>query len=244
MALFSADLAIIQDSVVKISDKLSRDYVELESLQNSQKGSLQFTNMTIDFIKKRLYEYLKSKKPSYDVVFYGENIDDDELKSNFRYLINPICGKINLMHAIPYFAVSIALLKKEKDVGFKTICGVIDNPITQESFTVEEGKGAYVNARRIRVSSRSNLDESIVAIGNVENKDFMSGSIKTYKNLIITNCEALNICNVASGKYEATVLNGTNIFHELPLLLVKEAGGFVKTLENGLTVASNGLLKY
>ena len=117
-----------------------------------------------------------------------------------------------------------------------------DNPITQETFTVEEGKGAYVNSRRIRVSSRSRLDDSLAVIKNTENKDFILRAMRKYKNLAMTNCEALNICNVACGKYDITVLNKNTIFQELPLLLVKEAGGLTKKMENGDIVVCNDLL--
>ncbi|HSQ97270.1 MAG TPA: inositol monophosphatase family protein [Rickettsiales bacterium] len=242
MVLFSGDLNIIQDSIRKVSDKIARDYTELEILQNSQKGNIQFVDMAIDFVKRKLFEYFTSKKPSYDVTFLGENVNNDKLKSEFRYLISPLCGKINLMHAVPYFSISVALLKKNAEGQFKTICGVIDNPITQETFVVEEGKGAYVNSRRIRVSSRSNLNDALVAIKNIDNKDFIINCVKKYNNLIMTNCEVLNICNVANGKYDATILDKQNIYQDLSLLLVKEAGGLIKKLETGELIVSNDLL--
>lgn len=240
MVLFSADLNVIQDSILKISDKISRDFVELENLQNSHKGSTQFTDMIIDFVKRKLFEYFKSKKPNYDIMFLGEN--SAEFKADSRYLISPLCGKMNLSHAIPYFSVSVALQRKNKEGEYKTVCGVIDNPITQETFTVEEGKGAYVNARRIRVSSRLRLDDALVAIKNVDNKAFMTNCIKKYKNIMVTNCEVLNICNVANGKYDVTVLDKTAPYQELSLLLVKEAGGLTKKGENGEIIVCNDLL--
>ncbi len=242
MVLFSGDLNIIQDSIRKISDKIARDYVELEILQNSHKGCAKFTEMTIDFIKRKLFEYFKSKKPFYDIVFLGDDIKEDELKSEFRYLISPLCGKINLIHAIPYFSISIALFKRDSEGKFKTICGIIDNPITQETFIVEDGKGAYVNSRRIRVSSRSNLSDALVVIKNVENKDFIVNCVKKYNNLMMTNCEVLNICNVASGKYDATILDKSAAYQELSLLLVKEAGGLIKRLNTGEIIVCNDLL--
>lgn len=242
MALFSGDLTVIQDSIVKISDKVARDYVELENLQNSNKGCIQFTDMLIDFIKRKLFEYFKTKKPYYDIIFQGEDNSGMEFNADMRYLISPLCGKINLIHAIPYFSISIALQKKTKEGDYKTICGIIDNPITQETFTVEDGKGAYVNSRRIRVSSRSNFDDSLVVVKNMEDKDFMSRIMKKYKNIMVTNCEVLNICNVASGKYDITILNKSMVYQELSLLLVKEAGGLVKKLETGEIVVCNDLL--
>ena len=119
MVLFSADLTVIQDSIIKISDKIARDYVELENLQNSHKGCTQFADMLVDFIQRRLFEYFKSKKPAYDIIFQGEDIKNREYNSNMRYLINPLCGRINLVHAIPYFSVSVALQKKTKEGEYK-----------------------------------------------------------------------------------------------------------------------------
>lgn len=242
MAFFSGDLNIIQDSIRKVSDKVARDYVELEILQNSHKGCEQFTNLSVDFVRKKLFEFLSYKKPTYDILFLGDEIKGSELKSDFVYLISPLCGKINLMHAVPYFSISVALLKRDSDGNFKTICGVIDSPITQETFIVEDGKGAYVNSRRIRVSSRSNLNDALVVIKNVENKDFIVNCIKKYNNLVMTNCEVLNICNVANGKYDATILDKSAVYQDLSLLLVKEAGGLTKRLNTGEIVVCNDLL--
>lgn len=242
MALFSGDLNIIQDSVRKVSDKIARDYVELEILQNSHKGCEQFTNLAVDFVKKKLFEFLNYKKPTYDILFLGDEIKESEIKSDFVYLISPLCGKINLMHAVPYFSISIALLKRDSDGKFKTICGVIDSPITQETFIVEDGKGAYVNSRRIRVSSRSNLNDALVVIKNIENKEFIVNCVKKYNNLVMTNCEVLNICNVANGKYDATILDKPAVYQDLSLLLVKEAGGLTKKLNTGEIIVCNDLL--
>ncbi len=242
MALFSGDLTIIQDSIIKVSDKIARDFVELENLQSSHRGPEQFANMTIEFIKIKLFDYFKAKKPHYDIIFLDEKYNEQDFHSSFRYLINPLCGKINLLHAIPYFAISIALQKKDKNGEFKTICGIIDNPITQETFIVEEGRGAYVNARRIRVSSRSNLEQALVVINSTGDKDFKNKYINKYKNVAITNCDILNICNLANGKYDIAILQQNNINYELPLLLVKEAGGLIKELENNGLIITNELL--
>lgn len=227
MVLFSPDLAVIQDSVIKVGDKISRDFVELENLQNSYKGSVKFAELVVEFVKKRLFEFLKTKKPNYDVIFSDEN-NDERFDSDCRYLINPMCGKTNLVHAIPYFCISIALQKKSKDGIYQTMCGLIDSPITRETFIVEQGKGAYVNSRRIRVSSRSNVNEALAVIRDTPNKSFIIKCLQKYKMLNITNCDILNICNVANGKFDFTIIEGNNIFLELPILLLKEAGGLIK----------------
>lgn len=241
MALFSGDLMVIQDSILKIGDKIARDYVELENLQNSFKGSNQFAAMLVEFIEKRLFEYFKDKKPYYDIVFRGDDVSKMEFRSDSRYVIDPIAGVANLIHAIPYFSTSIALQRRDKDGEFKTTSGIIDNPVTQETFIVEDGRGAYVNSRRIRVSSRSKIDEALIVIENNGDKKFILDSVEKYKNIIITANETLNICNVANGKYDATIIQNETIFHELPLLLIKESGGLIKKLDDSIVICNDFL---
>lgn len=240
MANFSSDLTVMKDSIVKISDKIIRDFTELENLQNSQKSCEQFSEKLVEYIQDKLMEYFKTKKPLNDVVFLDKNNNLGESTLSARYVISPIYGIINLIHAIPYFSVCIALQRKDKDGNFKTMCGLVDNPITNETFLVEEGKGAYVNSRRLRISSRSKLSDAMVAIQNSNDKNFICNCVKKYDNLVITNCEILNLCNTASGKFDVTILNkGLNPIQELGLLFVQEAGGLVKKLENGETVICN-----
>lgn len=241
MVLFSPDLAVIQDSVIKVGDKISRDFVELENLQSSYKGSVKFAELVVEFTKKRLFEYFTTKKPNYDVIFSDEN-NEEKFNSDCRYLISPICGKTNLIHSIPYFCISIALQKKNKDGIYQTMCGLIDSPITRETFIVEQGKGAYVNSRRIRVSSRSNINEALAVIRNTSNKEFVIKCLQKYKKLNVTNCEVLNICNVANGKFDFTIIEKNDIFLELPILLLKEAGGLVKLGTDQELILCNDLL--
>ena len=245
MPLFSNELTIIQDSLLKIRDKIYRDYNELENLQSSYKGISQFITNTVDFIKKNLQNYFSYKKSNYDIIFYGDKIDEKNLKSNHRYFICPLCGKINLEHAIPYFAILISLQQKQKDGTFKTICGVIDNPITYETFSVEENSGSFYtlrNTKKVKISSNINLSNALIAIKNSANKDFVINCIKKYNHIMVTNCEILNICNVVIGKYNATILEKILPYQELALLLVKEAGGIIKELDDKTFIITSASL--
>lgn len=239
MPLFSADLTVIKDSFSKITNKILRDFVELENLQSSQRGTMRFSDMTIEFIKKVIFESIKDKKKDWDIIFFGDSKKLEDFKSNTRLLVVPICGKLSFAHSIPYFVVAASLQKKTSDGNFETVCGIIDSPSTNETFIAEKNRGAFVNDRRIRVSARSSLDESIVAVVNTSSKKFIVDCFDRYKNVVVNGCNILNICWVSAGKYDIVALESKNPFLELPLLLFKEAGGLVKENDDGSLILSN-----
>jgi len=225
---------------MRVSDKIGRDFLELEVLQNSKNSSERFVQASINFIKDKLFRYFEEKKPDYDIVFQGDNYTASS--SKFRYLISPLCGEINLRHAVPYFATSITLQKRDVNNEYKTLCCVIDSSATRETYVAEVGKGAFVNSRRMRVSSGTNPSGVFVVISNTDNKGFMRTCIDKYKNIAVTNCEILNICRVASGKYDATILEKYDIFCEGALLLFRESGGLLNKNSDGTIVLSNEFL--
>jgi len=242
MANFSADVVIMQDVIMKVSDKINRDFVELENLQNSQKSCEQFSEKLIEYIKEKLSELLKLKRPQNDIVFLNDRGELDGLcNSDSRYVISPICGLINLIHAIPYFCTSIALQKKNKESNkYETICEIVDNSVLNETYIAEDGKGAYVNSRRIRVSNRSKIDDAVVCLTNNDDKDFVCKYVKKYKNLVITNCEILNICNTANGKFDISIIkNLNNSIENIGALIVKESGGLIKIADSSEIIISN-----
>src|SRR5436853_4136689 len=80
---------------------------------------------------------------------------------------DPIDGTTNFLHSIPHFAISIAVQEpKPGGQGWGEITqGLIYNPITDESFWAEKGRGSWLNERRLRVSARRSLDEALIATG-------------------------------------------------------------------------------
>src|SRR5690606_38789063 len=78
-----------------------------------------------------------------------------------RWIIDPLDGTSNFLHGIPHFAISIAL---ERDG--QVVAGVVYQPITDELFWAERGRGAYLNSsQRLRVSGRRELTQSVIATG-------------------------------------------------------------------------------
>src|SRR5207244_8881398 len=75
-------------------------------------------------------------------------------------IVDPLDGTTNFLHGIPQFAISIGLERSGTIVA-----GVIYNPITDELFVAERGKGAFLNEQRLRVAARQRLADAVIACG-------------------------------------------------------------------------------
>ena len=150
MPLLSANLNIMEKACKKASKLLIRDFGEVEKLQVSKKGPGDFVTNSDKRTEKIIINELSLARPDYS--FLAEESGSSGKSNEFRWIIDPIDGTTNFLHGIPYFAISIGL-EKNKEI----ICGMIFNPITNEMFYAEKGKGAYLNNSRIRVSSRKTI---------------------------------------------------------------------------------------
>ena len=101
------------------------------------------------------------RKPGLIIHFWPRN--QGARKGNdphHTWVIDPLDGTTNFLHSIPHFAITVALKK-----DFEIIAGITYDPIKDEMYWAEKGKGAFMNQRRLRVSGRRYLDEALVAIG-------------------------------------------------------------------------------
>lgn len=167
--------------------------------------------------------------PTHSIVAEERGVIKNE--SDFTWIIDPLDGTTNFARQIPFFTISIAVYQ-----GNKGICGVIFQPITQEMFVAQQGKGAYLNGTAIRVSRIARLEEAI--IGGGLPYDVTENSIPYLEHLthftrlgiILRNLgsAALGMAYVAAGK-----LDGFWMDHLHPWdlaagkLLIEEAGGIV-----------------
>ena len=152
-----------------------------------------------------------------------------ESTSGARWIIDPLDGTTNYAHGLPTFCVSIAF----EELGMVKL-GVVYDPIRDELFTAEEGKGATLNGRRLRVSSTGELSKGLLATGfpydirtsPENNLDHFSRFAVTAQAIRRPGSAALDLSYVACGRFDG--------FWELKLhpwdvaaasLMVKEAGG-------------------
>ena len=141
-------ITIMTDAALKAARPMKRDFGEIENLQVSRKGPGDFVTAADRRAEQILREALRKARPGYGLVLEEQGVLEGSDKTH-RWHVDPLDGTINFMHGVPHFAISIGLEREGQIVA-----GVIYDPIKDEMFIAERGKGAYLNDRRLRVSGR------------------------------------------------------------------------------------------
>ena len=225
----SAIYNVMLYAVQQASKPLKRDFGEIEYLQSSIKGSTNFVEKAEERTKKILLSELSKARPEFG--FITSKIDNfQKLPSNSFWIIEPINGKKNFSHGLPYFAISIALFENNSIVA-----GLTYNPANDDIFYAEKGSGAIYNNRRIRVSSRKNIQECLIS-SNLDNRKLEINSLdRKYISFLEENTHirkigstCLDLAYVASGRFDGYVNSNFHISEfSAGIILIKEAGGYV-----------------
>lgn len=232
MAYISPMLTNIVTAVKKASVNLNRDFSEIERLQNSIKGSLDFTRIAFDKIQKGLKVELGKILPALPVVLANEKAPKDGM-----YLaVSGIEGLANFAHGNPEFAISAALLS-----GQTILCGLVYNPARDELFFAEKGKGAFKEGfrshERLRVAAKQELEGALIAVKpDLENTDLNAKIVNNVlafsQDVRVSGCVALDLAYVAAGKLDAVIAPRLMLSSMAAgILLVKEAGGMALEME-------------
>jgi len=230
MKLSSANINVMVKVCRKAAKILIRDFGEIENLQVSLKGPGNFVTASDIKVEKILVEELQKARPTYSIL--SEEIGEINNDESFKWIIDPIDGTSNFLHGIPHFAISIGL-EHDKEI----ICGIIYDPIKDEMFVAEKGNGAYVNNKRMRVSSRSKLKDCIIFTGgprqNPKDKELFFVEYKNFSSVVKTpirkmGSASLDIAYVAAGRCDGFWQRNLNYWdYAAGIILVKESGGFV-----------------
>lgn len=236
MSVHSSLITIMEKAARKAAPRLRRDFGEVEALQVSRKGPADFVSAADQRAEQTIREILLQARPDWGYVMEegGEKIGENE---RFRWIVDPLDGTTNFLHGVPHFAISIAV----EDNG-EIVAGLVYQPLTDESFWAEKGKGAWLHDRRLRVSARRDLPESLVATGI----PFMGhGDLAEFEKIVTAvapevsgirrfGSAALDLAWVAAGRFDAFWESGLNIWDVAAgTLLVREAGGFVTDFRGG-----------
>jgi len=235
MPLLSANLNVMEKACIKASKALIRDFGEIEKLQVSKKGPGDFVTNADKRTEKILIKELTFARPDYSIL--SEECGAVEKNSEFKWIIDPIDGTLNFLHGVPHFAISIGLEKKNE-----IICGMIFNPITNEMFYAEKGKGAYLNNSRIRVSSRKKIEECILVTGGpileYENKEIFFREYEKVSKVVAATRKfgsaALDLAFVACGRADGLWERNLSYWDIAGgIVIVKEAGGTISNFKGG-----------
>ena len=150
--------------------------------------------------------------------------------SEFCWIVDPLDGTTNFVHGLPCFGPSVALAR-----GTDVLCGVFYNPMTEEFFSAAKGQGAFLNGKRIHVSTWQTLGEALAAISfptaiRDDSPDLIAfmNTLPVCQSLRRTGSTALNMAYVAAGRFDATWAFRCHSWDiAAGIILVQEAGGIV-----------------
>ncbi|MEI8032044.1 MAG: inositol monophosphatase family protein [Chlorobiaceae bacterium] len=165
--------------------------------------------------------------------------------SGRTWIVDPLDGTLNFIHSFPVFSVSIGLKEGESNI----LAGVVYQPLLQELFTAERGKGAFLNGRKISVSHRSDHEEFLIATGMpFKEYDYLEAYFGMLREVIRHSAgirragsAAIDLAYTACGRFDGFWEYKLNPWDfSAGVLLVREAGGRVTDFTGDENVFNNG----
>jgi myo-inositol-1(or 4)-monophosphatase len=223
-----------------------RQYVKIE-----YKGAVDLVTVADRESEALILSRIRSQFPGHDVI--GEEGTRIETGSEYKWYVDPLDGTTNFAHGYPVFCVSLAVERSGKRVA-----GVIYDPTRDEMFSAGLSGGAWLNGEAIHVSTTANLGDCLIGTGFPSQKRHKNPNIYFYHQLTLrthgvrrAGSAALDLCNVASGRYDGFWEFNLNPWDTAAgVLIVQEAGGTVTDFSGGEfqiasheTVATNGFVR-
>ncbi|MEM1372510.1 MAG: inositol monophosphatase family protein [Pseudomonadota bacterium] len=227
----------------KAGRSLARDFGEVANLQVSMKGPANFVSAADIRAEEIVQAELSKARPGYGFLMEERGAIAGSDPTN-RWIVDPLDGTTNFLHSIPLFAVSIGL---ERDG--RLIAGVIYNPATDELFTAEKGKGAYLNDKRLRVAARRTLDTAVLATGIPHRGRPGQQRFKNEIDIVLdqvaglrrTGSAAIDLAWTAAGRFDAYWERNIKAWDMAAgIVMVREAGGIVTDLAGRPDMLTSG----
>ena len=174
---------------------------------------------------------MQKARPTYALLMEesGEHPGSDP---HHRWIVDPLDGTSNFMHGYPHFCISIAL-EREGEI----ICALVYDPIKDELFYAEKGRGAFLNDQRLRVSGRDTMDQALIGLGfphkgyagTLPFDPIMKAIHQNVHSTRRTGSSVLDLCYVAAGRLDAYFCPDLKAWDMAAgALMVAEAGGYVR----------------
>jgi myo-inositol-1(or 4)-monophosphatase len=241
----SAIITVMGNAARKAARGLARDYGEVENLQVSLKGPGDFVSAADRRAEETVYRELSKARPTYG--FHMEERGHIAgTDPSHVWVVDPLDGTTNFLHGIPLFAISIALLKDGMPIA-----GIVFNPIADELFVAERGRGGFVNDRRLRVAARRDLSDCVVCCGIPHQgrgdparfHNELGAIQEKVAGVRRTGAASLDLAWIAAGRFDGFWERGLSPWDMAAgILLVREAGGIVTDLDGDLDVLEKGTI--
>lgn len=252
----SALMNVMQAAARKASRNLLRDFGESEHLQVSRKGPADFVSRADKKAEETIFEELSRARPGYGFVMEEGGIVEGTDKTH-RFIIDPLDGTTNYLHGIPHFAISIAL-ERNLQGTWELVAGIVYNPVTDEMFMAEAGRGAFINDgrlgggdRRLKPSQRDDFSSCIFATGiPFKGKPGHAKLLKELHQVMGTSAgvrrfgaASLDLAWTAAGRFDGFWERGLAKWDVAAgILICQEAGLTVESLSEGEAVETGDLI--
>lgn len=234
----------------KAGKSLVRDFGEVEQLQVSIKGPANFVSAADHRAEQIVFDELSHARPGYGFLM-EERGEVAGVDKSHRWIVDPLDGTTNFLHGNPLFAVAIGLEREGQ-----LVAGLIYNPVMDEMFMAEKGKGAFVadksgRDRRLRVAARKTLEDGLISTGiphrGRPNHDLFLDEIESVMKVAAgirrTGSACLDLAWTAAGRFDGyweRNLGGWDM--AAGTVIVREAGGIVSDLSGGLDMLTKGTI--
>lgn len=213
------------------------------------KGAIDLVSEADRTSEKLILDRIRAAYPDHAIL--AEESGSNHNSSPYKWIVDPLDGTTNFTHGYPIFAVSIAL-----QVNDAIELGVVFDPLRDELFAARRGQGAWLNDRRIHVSSTQQLNESLLVTGfpydrrtnPINNLREHNAFLMNAQGVLRSGSATIDLASVACGR-----VDGFWEYRLSPwdmaagMLLVQEAGGRVTDMQgeqlavsHANVVASNG----
>jgi myo-inositol-1(or 4)-monophosphatase len=239
----SALFNVMDRAVRKAARGLVRDFGEVENLQVSVKGPADFVSTADLQAERTLKQELAKMRPGYGFLAEEGGAEAGSDSSN-RWIIDPLDGTTNFLHGIPHFCISVGL---ERDG--EIVAGMIYEPLRDEMFFAEKGSGAFVNHKRLRVSGRSKIADSVIGTGipfrergdhprYLQLLEAVMGNTAGVRRM---GSAALDLAYVAAGRFDGFWERSLQAWDiAAGIVLLREAGGMISDLNGGAEMLTQG----
>jgi myo-inositol-1(or 4)-monophosphatase len=246
-----AELKEVLLEATKEAGKVIRQYFQGKFTVDNKEGINNLVTEVDTKAETKIIDIIKANFPDHSII--SEEAGEFSQDSPYKWIIDPIDGTVNFAHGIPICCVSIGLSQ-----GDEMILGAVYNPMLDELFFAEKGKGATLNGQPIAVSKKSNFQKACLVTGfPYKWPETKEHPIKVFERFILQGLPvrrlgsaAIDLCWVACGRFDG--------FWEYNLspwdiaagyLIVTEAGGRVTNFKGDAysvydkeTLATNGLI--
>ncbi|MBH98625.1 MAG: inositol monophosphatase [Rhodospirillaceae bacterium] len=219
-----------------------RQLNRLETLEVFEKRHNEFVSQVDRLAEQTIIEVIREYHPDHSILAEESGKSGNH---EYEWIIDPLDGTTNYLHGFPVFSVSIAVMHKGTLEH-----GVVYDPLRQELFTASRGQGAQLDDRRIRVSKRTLMKQSLIATGFPYrgNNQFLDDYLKMLREVTKQSAgvrrpgsAALDICYLAAGRVDGFWEIGLKTWDVAAgALILKEAGGRISDFRGTDNYISSG----